>query len=141
MLDRILTFGRNQDGFFYNSINLKANQVVDNRIADTWGYTLNAFYTVWMTDKKSEYIKAVLKPLKGTIAIVILSGSQKISLGHWVANADAIESGINLYNRRQDSELKAWIDSEIQVLFGMQKKSGIIEGWHGDGNFARTALM
>ena len=55
--------------------------------------------------------------------------------------ADAIESGINLYNRRQDSELKAWIDSEIQVLFGMQKNSGIIEGWHGDGNFARTALM
>ena len=47
----------------------------------------------------------------------------------------------DLYNRRQDSELKAWIDSEIKVLFGIQKDSGIIEGWHGDGNFARTALI
>lgn len=37
--------------------------------------------------------------------------------------------------------LKAWIDSEIQVLLGMQKNSGIIEGCHGNGNFARTALM
>ncbi len=145
LLDKILTFGRNQDGFFYNSINLKANQVIDNRIADTWGYTLNAFYTVWMTDKKSEYIKAVLKPFKS------LNNSyrnfewepknQLGPLGSQDGYADAIESGINLYNRRQDSELKAWIDSEIQVLFGMQKNSGIIEGWHGDGNFARTALM
>ena len=30
LLDRILVFGRNSDGFFYNSINLKSNQVIDN---------------------------------------------------------------------------------------------------------------
>ena len=145
LLDRILTFGRNQDGFFYNSINLKANQVIDNRIADTWGYTLNAFYTVWMTDNKSEYIEAVLKPFKSlnnTYRNFEWEPKNKLGpLGSQDGYADAIESGINLYNRRQDSELKAWIDSEIQVLFGMQKNSGIIEGWHGDGNFARTALM
>ena len=57
-------FGPNSDGFFYNSINLKSNQVIDNRIADTWGYTLNAFYTVWMVDEKVEYLNAVLKPFK-----------------------------------------------------------------------------
>ena len=86
LLDRILTFGRNQDGYFYNSINLKANQVIDNRIADTWGYTLNAFYTVWMTDKKSEYIKAVLKPFKSlNNSYRNFEWEPKISLGHWVA--------------------------------------------------------
>ena len=26
-------------------------------------------------------------------------------------------------------------------MFGMQQPDGIVEGWHGDGNFARTALM
>ena len=145
LFDKILTFGRNSDGLFYNSINLKFNQVIDNRIADTWGYTLNAFYTVWMTDQKEEYHEAVLKPFKS------LNNSYRnyewepkkglAPLGSHDGYADAIESGINLYNRNQDFELKTWIDSEIQALFGMQKASGIIEGWHGDGNFARTALM
>ena len=84
LLDRILTFGRN-DGFFYNSIDLKSNQVVDNRIADTWVIRWNAFYTVWMTDKKSEYIKAVLKPFKSlNNSYRNLSGA-KNQLGHWVA--------------------------------------------------------
>jgi hypothetical protein len=145
LLDRILTFGRNQDGLFYNSINLKTNQVIDNRIADTWGYTLNAFYTVWMTDHKSEYLEAVLKPFQSLnnsyLNFEWEPKKQLGPLGSQDGYADAIESGINLYNRRQDSKLKAWIDSEIQVLYGMQKTSGIIEGWHGDGNFARTALM
>ena len=26
-------------------------------------------------------------------------------------------------------------------MFAMQQPDGIVEGWHGDGNFARTALM
>ncbi|MCD6596602.1 MAG: hypothetical protein J7L04_02885, partial [Bacteroidales bacterium] len=34
-----------------------------------------------------------------------------------------------------------WIDSEIKVMFSIQKDDGIVEGWHGDGNFARTAIM
>jgi len=38
-------------------------------------------------------------------------------------------------------ELKSWIDSEMQVMFAMQQPDGIIGGWHGDGNFARTAIM
>ena len=87
------------------------------------GYTLNAFYTVWMTDKKSEYIKAVLKPFKSLNNSYRNFEWGKNQLGPLGSQDgyDAIESGINLYNRRQDSELKAWIDSEIQVLFGMQK--------------------
>ncbi len=34
-----------------------------------------------------------------------------------------------------------WIDSEIKVMWNKQQPSGIIEGWHGDGNFARTTIM
>ena len=26
-------------------------------------------------------------------------------------------------------------------MWTIQKPDGIIEGWHGDGNFARTAIM
>ena len=31
--------------------------------------------------------------------------------------------------------------TEIQYMFSLQQATGVIEGWHGDGNFARTALM
>ena len=34
-----------------------------------------------------------------------------------------------------------WIDSEITDMWSGQKPDGIIEGWHGDGNSARTAIM
>jgi hypothetical protein len=36
---------------------------------------------------------------------------------------------------------KNWLDSEIRVLWNFQKPDGMIEGWHGDGNFARTTIM
>jgi hypothetical protein len=55
--------------------------------------------------------------------------------------ADAIESAVNLFYFNPVSEVTSWIDSEIRVMWDKQKPSGLIEGWHGDGNFARTTLM
>jgi len=34
-----------------------------------------------------------------------------------------------------------WIESEIRVMAAMQKPSGFIEHWYGEGNFNRTALL
>ncbi len=145
LLDRILEYGRNSDGLFYNAINLKTQEIVDSRIADTWGYILNAYYTVWMVDQKETYRKAVVKPFKALnqnySGYAWEPGKDRGPLGSHDGYADAIESGINLYNRENDPALACWIDSQIQLMFGMQKPDGIIEGWHGDGNFARTALM
>ena len=145
LLDRILVYGRNTDGLFYNAINLKTQTTIDERIADNWGYILNAYYTAWMVDQKVEYIQAVRKPFK-PLNLNYRSynwepGTKRGPLGSHDGYADALESGINLFNREKDSDLKSWIDSEIKVMFGMQKPDGIVEGWHGDGNFARTALM
>ena len=120
---------------FYNSINLKFNQVIDNRIADTWGYTLNAFYTVWMVDEKVEYFK-VLKPFKSLKkSLVEINGIKGLDLwGVKMVTLMQLKVGlISTINARFFSQ--KWIDSEIQVLFKMQNNSGIIEGWHGDGNF------
>ena len=55
--------------------------------------------------------------------------------------ADTIEGGINLYNRESVPALKEWIDSEIKVMWNIQKEDRIIEGWHGDGNFAIKSIM
>ena len=145
LLDRILIYGRNADGLFYNAINLKTQTTTDMRIADNWGYILNAYYTTWMIDKKVEYIEAVRKPFKA-LNLNYRNynwepNEERGPLGSHDGYADAIESGINLFNRENDPDLRSWIESEIKIMFGMQQSDGIVEGWHGDGNFARTALM
>ena len=61
MLDRILEVGRNEDGFFYDGINPQTGEIVGSRIADTWGYTLNGYYGVYMIDGKDEYKDAIIK--------------------------------------------------------------------------------
>ncbi|MCG8307112.1 MAG: hypothetical protein MI975_06930 [Cytophagales bacterium] len=136
MLDRILEVGRNQDGFFYDGINPQTGEIIHQRIADNWGYTLNGFYSVFLIDNKQEYMDPILK---------LFSNLNKYRNHNWEGNADgyadAIESALNLYNRIPDSGVANWMDSEVQVMWGMQRESGIIEGWHGDGNFARTTIM
>ena len=136
MLDRILEVGRNDDGFFYDAVNPVTGEIIEPRIADTWGYTLNGFYGVYLIDNKIGYKEAVLK---------LFSNLHKYKNYNWEGNADgyadAIESALNLYNRITDYAVSDWIDSEIQVMWAMQREDGIIEGWHGDGNFARTTIM
>jgi hypothetical protein len=55
--------------------------------------------------------------------------------------ADAIEGTLNIYTREAVPSAEQWLDSEIKVMWNKQQASGIIEGWHGDGNFARTTIM
>jgi len=55
--------------------------------------------------------------------------------------ADTIESAINLINRIPDEGAQNWVDYSIETIFRKQRPDGTIEGWHGDGNSARTAMM
>ena len=34
-----------------------------------------------------------------------------------------------------------WIESEMQMMIGMQKPDGHVEYWYGEGNFSRTAML
>jgi hypothetical protein len=56
-------------------------------------------------------------------------------------HADSIEGAINLYNREPVTIAAQWIDAQTRRMWDIQKHDGVIEGWHGDGNFARTSLM
>ena len=138
LLDRVLEIGLNEDGLFYNAINPKTGAIADSAIVDNWGYVFDAYYSVWLVDKTEKYRDAVLKGFEKL--------NEKYRNYAWEGKshdgyADAIESGINLYNREPVPTLKSWIDSEMQVMFAMQQPDGIIGGWHGDGNFARTAIL
>ena len=138
MLDVILAKGRNEDGMFYDEINPKTGQIVQPRLADTFGYILNSFYTVYLIDRTEAYRAAVLKPLK---TLNTQYRNFDWEGGSADGYADAIEGALNLYLRESVSDLDDWIDSQMQVMWQKQQPDGIIEGWHGDGNFARTSLM
>jgi len=138
MLDRILETGRNEDGLFYNSIDPVKGVPVNEGIADNFGYTLNGFYTVYLLDSVERFRKPVIK------ALDVLNSRYRNYAWEGTSQdgyADAIEGALNLYVREPVPSAREWIDSETKVLWGKQQPSGIIEGWHGDGNFARTTIM
>ncbi|MFC1743189.1 hypothetical protein ACFL35_04290 [Candidatus Riflebacteria bacterium] len=144
MLDRILKVGRNEHGLFYNGIDPVAGSQSLPGIADTWGYTFNGFYTVYLIDGTKAYRDATLKALS-TINNNYRNYDWETT-SEWAPSsadgyADAIESALNLYNREPVSSAAQWINSEIQVMWKKQKPDGVVEGWHCDGNFARTTIM
>jgi len=138
MLDRILEIGRNEDGLFYDEVNPKTGEVLSKRPADNFGYTLNAYYFISQIDSTPAYRDAVIKALSS-----LNENYRNFDWENGSADgyADAIEGTLNLYNREQIPSVKEWLDSEIKVLWSKQKPDGMIEGWHGDGNFARTTVM
>ena len=137
MLDRILEVGRKDDGMFYDAVNPITGEVVSKRVADTWGYTYNGIYTVYMIDKTQRYLDETKRVLKSISKYTNYAWEGASSDGY----ADSIESAISLYNRLPTASVAGWIDSETKVMWAKQKPTGVIEGWHGDGNFARTTIM
>ena len=135
MFDRILTVGRDPHGMLYDKINPKTGEN-SSKICDTWGYNYNGIYSVYLIDGTEAYRDAVRKVLSNL--------EEHISEFDWGSAdeyADSIEGAINLYNREPVASAARWIDSEIEDMWSGQQPDGVIEGWHGDGNVARTAIM
>jgi hypothetical protein len=137
MLDRILEVGRDEHGLFYDWMNPQTGEHARG-LTDNWGYDLNGFYTVYLIDKTKGYHRAVLKALSN---LKQHYADYKWEGGGADGYADSIEGAINLYNREPVASAAEWIDSVTKVMWAIQKPDGIIEGWHGDGNFARTTIM
>ncbi|MCX6903895.1 MAG: acetylxylan esterase [Verrucomicrobia bacterium] len=137
MFDCILEKGRNPDGLFYWWFNPQTGEH-SKELCDTWGYDYDGCYTMWLMDKTEAYravVRQALGNLKGKY--VGACWGDKSADGY----ADSIEGAINLFNREPIESAADWIDSQTRMMWAIQKPGGIIEGWHGDGNFARTSLM
>ena len=137
VLDRILEVGVNEHGMMFNAIDPQKGTVTDDRLSDNWGYNYNGFYTVYLLDGVERYRDAVRLALKNLNHYRGYAWEGRSHDGY----ADSIECAINLYNREREPEAAAWIDSQMRIMLAMQQPDGIIGGWHGDGNFARTAIM
>ncbi len=138
MLDRILEVGRNEDGLFYDVVNPQSGEVLESRVADNFGYTLNGFYTVYLIDSTAAYRAATLKALR---VLNVHYRDFDWEKGSADGDADAIEGALNLYAREPVASAAQWLDDQIKVMWTKQQEDGVIEGWHGDGNFARTTIM
>jgi hypothetical protein len=137
MLDDVLDMGRNEHGLLYNWFDPKTGEH-DDRLCDTWGYNYNGFYTVFLIDGRQAYREATVQALSNLFAYY---KNYVWERGSADGDADAIESALNLINREPIRSAADWIESQIRVMWSKQQEDGIIEGWHGDGNFARTSIM
>ncbi|MCX7824649.1 MAG: hypothetical protein N2689_03730 [Verrucomicrobiae bacterium] len=139
MYDRILEIARNEHGLLYLHVNTRTGEH-SSALTDNWGYNYDGFYTVFLLDKKTAYRDAVRKALSNLKAHYTGQGGLCQS-GTADGYADSIEGAITLLNREPVASAMEWVDAEIKTMWGRQHPNGVIEGWHGDGNFARTSLM
>ncbi|MCA1902481.1 MAG: hypothetical protein LDL53_09755 [Candidatus Hydrogenedens sp.] len=137
IIRKILEIGRNDYGLFYEAINPKEKKVLRQTLTDNWGYNYNAIATVAMIDDMPDYIREIQRTLDNLWEARDYPWENDIADGL----ADSLEGAINLINRFPSSQAERWADYTAQRLLKKQKPSGIIEGWHGDGNSARTMLM
>jgi hypothetical protein len=137
MFDCILQKGRNEDGLLYTWFDPHTGRHAQD-FCDTWGYDYDGFYTMWLLDKTDAYRDAVRQALGNLKGKYIGACWADTSADGY---ADSIEGAINLFNREPVESAADWIDSQTRMMWAIQKPDGIIEAWHGDGNFARTSLM
>jgi len=137
LLDRVLEVGRNENGLFYMAIDPINGKVLNDELTDNWGYDYNAFLTVAEVDNYEPYRKAVLFALENVHNETGYPWEGDIADGY----ADSIESGLNLLNRIPVVSGFEWVEHEAKHMLAKQGDDGVIAGWHGDGNYARTAIM
>ncbi len=137
LLDRILEVARNENGLLYNKVDPRNGKILDEDLTDNWGYDYNAFLVVAEVDGEAKYREAVEFVLRH----VINQKDFKWERGGSDGYADSLEGGLNLINRLPVPEAIEWADYVAAILLDKPRDTGVIEGWHGDGNFARTALM
>jgi hypothetical protein len=145
MLDRVLA-SANQDGMLFNEIDAASLAPGAPGLSDNWGYVYGAVYAYYQATGDTRYRDAVLRVLRALPRYrnhvwEPRPAAARLPLGSFDGYADAIESAIYLVNREPVPEALAWIDSEMAVMLGMQRPDGHIEGWYGEGNFNRTAML
>ena len=139
LYDCILKVGRDEHGLLYLWVNPRTGEH-SQELTDNWGYNYDGFYTVSLLDDVPAYREAVRQAL-GSLKPYHTGKGGMCQSSSADGYADSIEGAITLINREPVASAAEWIDAEIKTMWGKQQADGVVEGWHGDGNFARTSLM
>ncbi len=135
MFTRLLQKARNADGLWYGLLTGSTAEVRNPSVPDTWGYALSGVYTFGMATGDEACITAVKTALERIHQPKYLLWEGADSF------ADAIEGALLLLNRLPVDAGFRWLEAVLPLFTGKQRADGIVEGWYGDGNYARTALM
>jgi dienelactone hydrolase len=135
MFHRLLDRARNTDGLWFNLVKASTGEVLNKETPDTWGYALAAAHTFGTATGDPTLLAAVRRALQH------IDQPRYLEWNDADAYADAIEGSLLLLNRVPEREGFAWLDKMLPLFLGKQRDDGIVEGWYGDGNYARTALM
>jgi hypothetical protein len=122
----------------FKTVNPKTGAVLDRKLTDNWGYNYDGFYTVWLVDGTPAYRDAVLKALSATSSAItpVRSGRAAAPM------ATPIDRRRDHPAQPRAAALRLRLGGlRDPTMWAKQKPDGVIEGWHGDGNFARTSLM
>ncbi len=135
MFRRLLEIGRNQDGLWYNLLRPATGTVLNAETPDTWGYAMSAAWSFGKAADAPELVEAA----EGTLANI-----DRPAYYQWNgadSYADSIEGALLLLNRIPSPQTEQWLNTVLPIYLAMQRDDGIVEGWYGDGNSARTWLM
>ncbi len=135
MFRRLLKECRNADGLWYGVVSPTTGAPVDRNTPDTWGYGLCAVLA--FADATGD--RAMRSEVERALAAL-----DRPRYAHWSgadSYADSIEGALLLRNRIPAASVDRWLEIVTPIFFAHQQESGIVEGWYGDGNFARTCLM
>lgn len=135
MARRLLETARNGDGFWVQRLQPSTGQILDPVTPDTWGYALSGIDTLGA---------ALGQPFGRDAAMQALAHLDRPAYLDWNgadAYADSIEGGLLLLNRYPIATGWEWLARMLPLFLGKQRDDGVVEGWYGDGNYARTALM
>ncbi|NSW79506.1 MAG: acetylxylan esterase [Chthonomonadetes bacterium] len=135
MFSRLLQKARNADGLWYGLLTASTAEVRNPAVPDTWGYALSGVYTFGLTTGDETFTDAA------RLALERIYQPQYLLWEGADSFADAIEGALLLLNRLPIDSGFRWLEAELPLFLGKQREDGIVEGWYGDGNYARTALM
>jgi hypothetical protein len=135
MFHRLLERARNADGLWFNLLRASTAEVLRAETPDTWGYALSAGVTFGRAAGDEALVDAAKLALKN------IDRPQYLDWNGADSYADSIEGALYLLNRFPIAEGFDWLDKILPLFLGKQRDDGIVEGWYGDGNYARTAFL
>lgn len=135
MFQRLLAKARNEDGLWFNLVRASTGDVLNRETPDTWGYALGATLNFATATADDAFIGAVRQALRN------IDRPRYLDWNGADSYADSIEGGLILLNRLPEEPGWRWLEKVLPIFLGKQRDDGIVEGWYGDGNYARTALM
>jgi hypothetical protein len=144
MLDRVLE-SANDDGLLFDEVDAATLKPIETRLSDNWGYVYGAVYAFYQCTGDERYRDAVIRVLRSLPKyrrhVWEPRSDPGLPLGSFDGYADSIESALYLVAREPVPEALDWIESEMDVMLGMQRPDGHVEYWYGEGNFNRTAML